>query len=345
MKLTFRPFDLQLRHAFTISRGSSTVTNVVFVEIEHDGIVGMGEASPSRRYGETAETVQSFLRRIDLSRFADPWNLRDILTYVDSLEPGNSAAKAAVDIALHDWHGKKLGVPLYRLWGLNPASTPVTSFTIGIDTPEVIEQKVREAAPYPILKIKLGGENDEEIIRAVRRVTDKKIRVDANEGWKTKEVALDKIRWLESEGIEFVEQPMPAADLTGTAWLRERVNLPLIADENSVRAHHVPDLRGVFDGINIKLMKCTGLAEAQTMIHTAHACGLKVMIGCMIESSIAISAAAHLTPLVDFADLDGNVLITNDPYRGVGIVDGKLILPGGPGIGVSPVAAEIHNAV
>ncbi|MBI2619881.1 MAG: dipeptide epimerase [Ignavibacteriales bacterium] len=334
MKITFSQFDLKLKHTFTISRSSRDVSPIVIVELEHDGITGYGEASPSGRYGESVETVSRFLNGLDVSRFQDPFQLEEILNSVNSAAEGNTSAKAAVDIALHDWIGKKLGLPLYKYWGLDKMKTPLTSFTIGIDKPEVLEQKVREAGDYPILKVKLGGSNDEEIIRTVRKVTKKALRVDANEGWKTKEAAVEKIKWLEQEGVEFVEQPLPASDLSGTAWVRERVNLPLVADENSIRLHDVPDLRGVFDGINIKLMKCTGLREALQMVATARACGLKIMAGCMIESSVAISAAAQFSPLIDYADLDGAVLTTNDPFDGVQVVKGKLMLPDRPGIGV-----------
>lgn len=333
MKLSFSRFDLKLKHTFTISRSSRDIATVVFVELELDGITGVGEAAPSRRYGETIETVEEFLRKIDLTKFQNPFQIENILHYVDNLAEGNYAAKAAIDLALHDWIGKKLKVPLYKYWGLDKTKTPLTSFTIGIDAPDVIEKKIHEAEEYPILKIKLGGSNDKGIMETIRNVTKKTLRVDANEGWKTKEVAVEKIKWLEQEGVEFVEQPMPADDLAGTSWVRERVNLPLIADENSIRLHDVPKLQGVFDGINIKLMKCTGLREGMKMIHTARACGLKIMAGCMIESSVAISAAAQFSPLIDYADLDGHVLTTNDPFDGVTIVGGKLILPDRPGIG------------
>ena len=334
MKLSYKPFDLRLKHTFSISRGARDVSPVVIVELEHDGLVGFGEAAPSARYGESVESVSAFVSAIDWNRFADPFQLESILTYVDGIAEGNTSAKAAIDLALHDWIGRKLGIPLHKYWGLDKAKTPLSSFTIGIDTPAVIEQKVREAESYPILKIKLGGTNDEEIIRTIRNVTQKTLRVDANEGWKVKELAVEKIKWLEQEWVEFVEQPMPASDLAGTAWTRERVNLPLIADENSLRLHDVPRLQGVFDGINIKLMKCTGLREALRMIHTARACNLKIMMGCMIESSVAISAAAQLSPLIDYADLDGNVLITNDPFDGVRSLDGTIALLDRPGIGI-----------
>ncbi len=334
MKLTYSQYELKLRHVFTIARGSSSVDPVIIVQLQHDGITGLGEAAPSGRYGESVETVQQFLGKLDLQRFEDPFQLESILNYVDGVAQGNYAAKASIDIALHDWIGKKLGLPLYKYWGLDKNKAAQTSFTIGIDTPDVLEKKVKEAEEYPILKIKLGGENDEEIMRTIRKATKKTLRVDANEGWKRKETAVEKIKWLEQEGVEFVEQPMPASDLAGTAWVRERVNLPLIADENCLRLHDVPKLKDAFDGINIKLMKCTGLREAMAMIRTAQACGMKTMAGCMIETSIAISAAAQFSPLLDYADLDGNVLASNDPYDGVTIHEGKLILSERPGIGV-----------
>jgi L-alanine-DL-glutamate epimerase-like enolase superfamily enzyme len=335
MKLTHHRFDLRLKHTFTTARGGRDVSPVELLELEHDGITGFGESAPIARYGESVDTVAAFFSTLNLGRFEDPFQLESILRSVDEGAKGNAAAKAGLDIALHDWIGKKIGLPLYKYWGLDKTKTPVSSFTIGIDTPKVIEEKVREAEAYPILKIKLGGDNDEDILRVIRRVTKKTLRVDANEGWKTKETAVEKIKWLEQEGVEFIEQPMPAADLAGTAWVRERVELPLIADENSLRLHDVPTLQGSFDGINIKLMKCTGLREALKMVATARACGMKVMIGCMIESSVGISAAAQFSPLVDYADLDGNVLITNDPFDGVRSLDGMISLNDRPGIGVT----------
>lgn len=334
MRITVAPFDLKLKHTFTISRSSRDVQPIVLVELEHDGIVGYGEAAPSRRYGEDGNTVMEFLSHLDLSGFTDPFQLETILAAVNSAKEGNTSAKAAIDIALHDWIGKKLGIPLFKLWGLDKEKAPVTSFTIGIDSPEIIEQKVREAEEYPVLKVKLGGEHDKEIMKSIRKITKKTVRVDANEGWKKKEFALERIQWLEQEGVEFVEQPMPSDDLPGSAWLKERVGIPLIADENSIRLHDIPGLSQSFHGINVKLMKCTGLREGLQMVHAARSCGLKVMIGCMVESSVAISAAAHMSPLVDYADLDGAVLTSNDPFRGVTIVEGKLKIPDRPGIGV-----------
>ncbi|MBI4810875.1 MAG: dipeptide epimerase [Ignavibacteriales bacterium] len=334
MRLKFHPIDLRLRHTFTISRSSKDTEQSVIVEIEHDGIIGIGEAAPSERYGESRDSVVAFLKKVDLSEFNDPFQIVDILDRIKILAKGNTSAKAAIDIALHDWLGKKVGLPLWKLWGLNKEKTPLTSFTIGIDSLNVIEQKVKEAEPYRILKVKVGVPNDQEIIKTIRKVTDKTIRVDANEGWKSRELARDKILWLEEQGVEFIEQPMPASDLEGTAWVRERVHIPIIADENVIQLSDLPNLQGAFDGINIKLMKCTGLREAMRMIHTAKAMHMKIMLGCMIESSVGISAAAQLAPVVDYADLDGNLLISNDPYLGVDVQDSKLILNDLSGLGV-----------
>jgi L-alanine-DL-glutamate epimerase-like enolase superfamily enzyme len=250
--------------------------------------------------------------------------------------PGEWAGKAAIDIALMDWVGKKLGIPLYSYFGLDPADTPLTTFSIGIDTPEITKQKTREADDFPILKIKVGLATDEATIEAVRGVTKKPLRVDANEGWKNKEEAVRKINWLESQGVEFVEQPMPAAMLEETRWVRGKVHIPIIADEACLHPADIPKLAASYDGVNIKLMKCGGVHEALRMIEMAKSLGLKTMLGCMIESSIGVTAAAHLSPLVDYADLDGNLLISNDPYRGVQVEKGKLILPTRPGLGLRP---------
>jgi L-alanine-DL-glutamate epimerase-like enolase superfamily enzyme len=247
---------------------------------------------------------------------------------------GNWAAKAAVDIALMDWVGKKLGIPLYSYFGLDPADAPLTTFSIGIDSPEMIKQKTREAADFPVLKIKVGLDSDEATVAAVRSVTNKPLRVDANEGWKDKEEAVRKINWLETQGVEFVEQPLPAGMLEETRWVRERVHLPIIADEACQRPSDIPRLKEAFDGVNIKLDKSGGLLEAYNMIRIAKACGMKTMLGCMVSSSVSVTAASHLSPLVDYADLDGNLLIDNDPFQGVLVEKGKLVLPKGPGLGL-----------
>lgn len=333
MQLRFRPYTLELKHAFTIATSSRTTTPVMLVEVEHEGVIGYGEASMPPYLGETQDTAARFLSRVDLTRFPDPFQLEEMLPAIDALAPGNTAAKAAVDIALHDWVGKKLGAPLHRVWGLNPARTPVTSFTIGIDTPEMVRQKTREADSYKIIKVKLGRDTDRMMIEAIRQVTNKPITVDANQGWTDRGEALRMIEWLATKGVVFVEQPMPKEQAADTAWLSDRSPLPIIADESVQRLADVARARGVFHGINIKLMKSTGLREALAMIRLARALELKVMLGCMTETSCAISAAAQLSPLVDWADLDGAVLITNDAFDGATIVDGKVTLSERPGIG------------
>jgi len=334
MKLSYRPYDLQLRHTFTVSGFSRNTTPVVLTEIEYEGYTGYGEASMPPYLGESQESVMNFLKKVDLGQFKDPFLMDDILEYVDSIEEGNRAAKACLDIALHDLTGKMVDQPLYKLWGLNPDYTPMTSYTIGIDTPEVVKMKTEEASRFKVLKVKLGGGNDKEMISTVRSVTDVPLYVDVNQGWKDKQMALDMVLWLKDQGIEFVEQPMPKEQVDDIAWLTENSPLPIIADEAFQRLSDVADFKGIYSGINIKLMKSTGLREAHKMITVARALDMHVMIGCMTETSCAVSAAAQLSPLVDWADLDGNLLISNDIYEGVEVIDGKVTLNDLPGIGI-----------
>jgi L-alanine-DL-glutamate epimerase-like enolase superfamily enzyme len=332
--LRFRPFDLQLKHVFTIANSSRTTTPVMLTEIEYDGIKGYGEASMPPYLSESQKSAADFLSKVDLSSFASPFELEDIVEYLDSLAVGNYAAKASVDIALHDLIGKLVNQPWHRLWGLNPAKTPNTSFTIGIDTPEVVKEKVREAEVYKILKVKLGRDNDKEMIKTIRSVTNKPICVDVNQGWKDRQMALDMIQWLASQGVVFVEQPMSKFAVDDLAWLTQNSPLPVIADEAVQTLSDVASVNKVYSGINIKLMKCGGMRNAWKMANMAKAMGMKVMIGCMTETSCAISAAAQLSPLADWADLDGNLLISNDIYSGSQVVDGKVILTDLPGIGI-----------
>ncbi|MES2695917.1 MAG: dipeptide epimerase [Verrucomicrobiota bacterium] len=340
MNLRFQPYTLELKHAFGIASNTRTTTPAMLVEYEHDGVVGYGEAAMPPYLGESQETAARFFARtaelLASSAGADPFQLEELLPAIDALAPGNTAAKAAVDIALHDWVGKKLGAPWYRIWGLDPAKAPVTSFTIGIDTPEIVRVKTREAAEFKIIKVKLGrsAESDRAMIETIREVTDVPITVDANQGWKQRDEALAMIEWLAGRGVVFIEQPMPKEQIDDTAWLRGKSPLPLIADENCQRLADITRCAGAFHGVNIKLMKCTGLREAHKMILLARALGLKTMLGCMTETSCAISAAAQLSPLVDWADLDGAVLIKNDCFDGAAIVDGKIVLPERAGIGV-----------
>lgn len=334
MKLSFRPYDLELRHTFTVAGHSRNTTPVVLTEIEYEGLTGYGEASMPPYLGESQESVMSFLAKVDLEQFRDPFMLDDIMDYVDSVDVGNRAAKACIDIALHDLIGKLVGQPLWRLWGINPANTPMTSFTIGIDTAELVRQKTEEAARFRVLKVKLGGGNDREMIETVRSVTDVPLYVDVNQGWKDRGEALEMCHYLKEKGIEFVEQPMPKTGIEDMAWLTAHSPLPIIADEAFQRLKDIADFKDVYSGINIKLMKSTGLREAQKMITVARALDMKVMIGCMTETSCAVSAASQLSPLVDWADLDGNLLISNDIYEGVKVIDGKVTLNELPGIGI-----------
>ena len=335
MELRFYPYTLELKHTFTIATSSRTTTPTMMVELEKDGIIGYGEASMPPYLGESQETAKAFLSKVDLTAYDSFFVLEDILRAIDGIAPGNNAAKAAVDIALHDWLGKKMGYAWYQIWGLNPAHTPVTTFTIGIDTKEVVRQKVKEADIYKVLKVKLGRDNDKEMIETIREVTDKPIRADANQGWKDKTYALNMLEWLATKNVEFVEQPMPKEMREEHAWLRERSPIPIIGDESVVRLPDVRKAYGAYDGINVKLMKSTGMHEAYQMMLLARSLGMKVMIGCMTETSCAISAATQLTPLVDYADLDGAVLIKNDLFRGATIVDGRMVMPTDPGIGAT----------
>jgi L-alanine-DL-glutamate epimerase-like enolase superfamily enzyme len=331
LRVRHRPLDLVLRHTFRIARGASDTRQNLLVELEHEGRTGLGEAGPIRRYGEDRDSAA---RAVDamVPRIEDPRAFADAATR--AAVPGQASAEAAVDMALHDLAGKRLGVPLYEVLGVDPRATPETSFTIGMDTPEVVVRKVREAAAYPVLKVKLGSDDDRAVLEAVRDTTRQRLRVDANEGW-TAQGALERLEWLHRLGVELVEQPLPAAQLEETRALRRRSPLPFYADEGVHRAADIPRLVGAFDGINIKLMKCGGIGEALRMIAVARAHGLKVMLGCMIESSLGITAAAHVSPLVDTADLDGNLLLAEDPFQGVRVEGGRLVLPEGPGLGVT----------
>ena len=338
--LRFIPYDLQLRHTFTIANSSRKTTPDVLTSIEFEGITGYGEASMPPYLGESIETATKFLSSLNLGQFNDPFQTEDILQYVDSVMPGNCAAKAAVDIALHDLLGKLMGQPWYKIWGFDPADTPNTSFTIGIDTPEVVRQKVAEATPYKILKVKLGQKTDREMIETIRSVSHLPLCVDVNQGWTDKKMALDMIHWLKEKGVVFVEQPMPKTAIDDMAWLTEHSPLPTIGDESVQRLPDVLKAKGVYNGINIKLMKCTGMREAHQMLTLAKSLGMKVMIGCMTETSCAVSAAAQLSPKCDWADLDGNLLISNDPYKGVQVVSGKITLLDQPGIGISALSSK-----
>ena len=335
MKFSFKPFTLELKHVFTIATSSRSTTPVMLTQIEYDGVIGYGEASMPPYLGESQKTAAEFLRKVDLAQFNDPFQIEDILEYVDNIDEKNTAAKASVDIALYDLVGKLLGKPWYKIWGYDKSKTLDTSFTIGIDTPEVVKQKVKEAAPYKILKVKLGRDTDKQMIETIRSVTDKPLVVDVNQGWKDKEFALDMINWLNERGVKFVEQPMPKTQIDDMAWLTENSPLPTFADEALQRIPDVIKAHGIYSGINIKLMKCTGLREAHKMVNLAKSLDMQIMLGCMTETSCAISAMSQLAPMADWADLDGNLLISNDPFEGTLVVDGKVTLTDAPGIGLT----------
>ncbi|HNS00427.1 MAG TPA: dipeptide epimerase [Planctomycetota bacterium] len=340
LKLSFRPYELHARHQFTISGFSRNVQTSILTEISYDGVTGYGEAPlPPYMEGQTPATASAFMKKVDLGQFRDPLELDDILTYLEGVDAGHTGAKAGIDIALHDLAGKLIGRPLYQIWGYTRSKTPDTTMTIGIDSEDVVRKKTEEAAPFNLIKVKLGMDEatDKMLIETVRSVTDKPITIDANQGWRDKHYALDMIHWLKERGVILIEQPLPKDVWDDMAWLTEKSPLPTIADESCQRLTDVPRLRGVFSGINIKLLKCTGLREANRMISMAEAFGMKLMIGCTMETSCGISAAAQLTPKMDYADLDGNFLISNDCFSGVKIVNGKITLNDRPGIGAEPI--------
>ena len=341
-QLTYEPFTGELRHAFGISTNTRTTTPIVLTRITLDGKTGYGEAALPPYLKETQESVFAFLKLAEpvINSISKPLDVDSVMQVVNELAPGNHAAKASIDIALHDLYGKLQDKPLWQLWDIDPNATPSTSYTIGYDACDsVVLLKVREADWANILKVKLGRgeEEDKRMINLIRSLTDKPIYVDANQGWLTKEHALMMCQWLAEQGVVMIEQPMPKHMDDEHGWLCEQVELPIIADEACQTFADVARLQPYYDGINIKLMKCGGLAEARKMITLARELGMQVMIGCMTETRAGISAATTLSPLVDYADLDGHVLIANDPYDGIQIVDGKLTLVDKPGTGVSPL--------
>ncbi|GAC1516284.1 MAG: dipeptide epimerase [Gemmatimonadaceae bacterium] len=338
MKVVSEIVTVRTRHPFVIARGGASEYRVVSVRvIDADGSEGWGEASPSPYYGETAETVVDALGRMaPLLAQADAWSIDAVEARLAAAVPRNASARAAVSAAWHDLAGKRLGVPVWKLWGLDPATAPRSSFTIAI-VPDhgMLRERVAEAGGYPILKIKLGTDQDEAIVRTVRSAAPGAVlRVDANAAWRPRQ-AVEMTHMLAEHGVEFVEQPVAPADIEGLRFVRERSALPIIADESCLVAHDIPRLVGAVDGINIKLAKCGGLREALRMIATARAHHLLVMAGCMIETSLGITAAAQLAPLLDYADLDGAALLAEDPWRGATISGGVIRLPTAAGLGVA----------
>ncbi len=336
MKLTFFPHTLYFKHPFKISHGTRMSTPIVITELEHNGLIGYGEASMPPYLGESHESVISFLKKAEpLLLSADPMEIDTTMHAVDLIARGNTAAKASIDIALHDLKGKIVNKACWQLYNGDKTKTPYTSFTLGIDTPEMLIKKIQEGDHYKILKVKLNGEDDRSIINTIRNHTDKPIAIDVNQGWKIKEHALEMIEWLSDKNVLFIEQPLPKENLDDAYWLFQRSALPLFADESVQRYSDVELIKNCFHGINIKLMKCTGMQEAYKMINWALTHQLKILIGCMSETSCAISAAAQLSPFADYADLDGCLLMKNDLFNGVQFIDGKITLNELPGIGVS----------
>ena len=334
LRMDVELLELQTKHPFIIARGGQSDYRTVWVKLtDAEGNEGWGEAAPSKFYGETVGSAMEALKLYGSALPDDPLDLEAAERRWETMLRGNAAARAALSAALHDLAGKRLGLPVYRMWGLDPCKAPKSTFTIGLDTPERIRAKVREAEQYPILKIKLGTDHDIEILKAIRDATDKEIRVDANCGWTVKGT-IRMLPVLEEFGVTVLEQPLPPEDLDGLAQVTAQSEIPVIADESCVTSVDIPPLVGKVDGINIKLAKCGSLREALRMIAIARAHGLMVMVGCMIESSLGITAAAHLTPLVDIVDLDGAALLAQDPFIGAGIDDGQVTLPSGPGLGV-----------
>jgi L-alanine-DL-glutamate epimerase-like enolase superfamily enzyme len=335
LRMDVEVLTLRTTHPFVIARGGQSDHRTVWVRLtDAEGNEGWGEAAPSKYYGETAESVLAALQVYGSMLPDDPFQLEEAERRWENKLRGNAAARAALSAALHDLVGKRLDVPLFRMWGLDPCAAPPSTFTIGLDAPERIGAKVQEAAQYPILKVKLGTDRDLEILRAIRQATDKEIRVDANCGWTVKR-ALRMLPVLDEFGVTVLEQPLVPHDLDGLAAVTAQADIPVIADESCLTAVDIPPLVGKVDGINIKLAKCGGLREALRMIAVARAHGLMVMVGCMIESSLGITAAAHFTPLVDIVDLDGAALLADDPFVGATIEQGQVRLPSGPGLGVS----------
>lgn len=337
LELSWKPYTLDLKHVFTIATSSRTTTPVMLTEIKYGDITGYGEASMPPYLGESQESVDTFLKKVNLSQFNDPTELEKILDYIEGLDVKNTAAKASVDIALHDLVGKIIGQPWYKIWGYDASKTPVTSFTIGIDTPEIVRQKVKEAEEFKVLKVKLGRDTDKEMIETIRSVTNVPLVTDVNQGWKDKYFALDMIHWLAERNVEFIEQPMPKEDVDSNAWLTENSPIPIIGDEAVQGIDDAIKAKGVYSGINIKLMKCGGMRNANKMVTIAKAFGMKIMVGCMTETSCAISAASHISPECDWADLDGALLISNDIFEGTKVINGKVTLSDLPGIGLKKI--------
>jgi L-alanine-DL-glutamate epimerase-like enolase superfamily enzyme len=337
MQVSRKEYELELKHQFSIAKFSRTSTPILLLKLKYEGFIGYGEASMVPYMGESYESAHAFLNKVDFKRFNFPFNFAEIITYLDSLAPGNPAIKAAIDIALNDLNGKILNQPCYQIYGADKNLMPVTSYTVGIDTPQVIREKLKDATNFKVIKVKLGRDNDQELIKTIRSITDLPLYVDANQGWSDRKKAIDLCYWLHDQGVLLIEQPMDKNDLEGNAWLTQRSPIPILADEAVQRLADMDNLKGAYHGINIKLMKSTGMYEAHQMILKARSFGMKVLIGCMSETSIGSLAGAALAPLCDWADLDGPWLTKNNPFDTPKLENSKYVLNDLPGLGLTGI--------
>jgi len=341
MKISCKPFELELKHPFSIAKFTRTSTPLMLLKIEHEGVIGYGEASMVPYMGESYESASHFLNLVNWAEIQYPFDFASIIAYLDRIAPGQPAIKAAIDIALNDIHGKIVNKPCYEIYSADPKKMPLTSYTIGIDTPEVIREKLKDGEAFKVIKVKLGRDNDKELIQTIRSVTNLPLFVDANQGWSERKKAIDMIYWLHDQGVLLIEQPMDKHNLDGNAWLTERSPIPIIADEAVQRLADMDSLKGAYHGINVKLMKSCGMYEGHQMILKAKSFGMKVLIGCMSETSIATLAGIALAPLCDWADLDGPWLTKNNPFDAPELKDGRYVLNDLPGLGLTGVKERL----
>ena len=334
MKISYNPFELNLKHPFTIAKFSRTSTPIMLMEISYEGYTGFGEASMVPYMGENIESAMAFMAKVDLSWLKAPFDFDEVIAYLDSIAPGNPNIKAAVDIALHDLRGKIEQKPCFQYFNSDPSKMPPTSYTLGIDTPEVLLKKIKEGENCHIIKVKLGRDNDKDLINTIRSASDKPLYVDANQGWTDRQQGLDMVCWLHEQGVVLIEQPMAKDDPDSNAWITEQSPIAIVGDESVQRFADVEKAQGVYHAINMKLMKSAGMHEGYRMIMKAKELGLKTMIGCMSETSCGTLAAAALAPLCDWADLDGPFLTSNNPYNDPDFKDGKWVLSDLAGLGL-----------
>lgn len=334
-------FNLELKHPFTIAGFTRTSTPLLLLKLTYENIDGYGEASMVPYLGETYSSAEAFLQKVDWTRFKQPFNFGEFTAYLDSIDTGNPAIKAAIDIALNDINGKILQKPCFEIYGADPAKMPVTSYTIGIASPELIQEKVAEAKGFKVLKVKLGSGHDKELINAIRSVSNLPLYIDANQGWTDRKMAIDLIYWLHDQDAVLIEQPMAKTNIEGNAWLTGRSPIPILADEAVQRLSDIDHIKGAYHGINVKLMKSGGMYEAHQMILKARSYGMKVMIGCMSETSIATQAGLALAPLCDWVDLDGPFLTKNNPFEPPALHEGKYLLKDLPGLGLEGLSPNL----